>query len=157
MKNIFDNIEIKDNYILFHRHGNGWNSTSGWEISEFIIFVTIVGLLAALFIWFVFSYLKYMRKRKQSIETLDIPVTLPKLDTVRAKVIAKDCELLKFGSKNHSGHKIIYWAEFLTVENRTVKYEITEDIFDSINLHQTGTLATAEGRFFYFGDGEPVE
>ncbi|MBE6888064.1 MAG: DUF2500 domain-containing protein [Ruminococcaceae bacterium] len=157
MKNIFDNIEIKDNYILFHRHGNGWSSTSRWEISEFIVFIAIAALLTALFVWFVVSYIKFIRRRTHSAEPYDTPAALPEICTVSARVIAKDCELVKFGSKTQSSHKIIYWAEFLTDDGKTLKYEIPAEIYDNIALLQTGTLATTEDNFFYFGDGETIE
>ena len=156
MKNIFDNIEINDNYIFFHKYGNGWSSTSRWEIYDFMLFVTVAALLAALLVWCVVSYIKHLNKRNKAAEALDAPVTLPKIKAVTAKVVAKDCELLKFGSKSQSRHKVIYWAEFLTNDGQTVKHEITEDIFDSIVLHQEGTLATTDGKFFYFDDGENI-
>lgn len=157
MKNIFNNIEIKDNYILFHKYGDGWSSTSRWEISDFIIFIIIIALLTALLVWFAVSYIKYLRKRNNSKKTLDYPVAPSKIYTVNAKVIAKYTEMEKHGGRTYSNHRIIYRAEFLADNGKVIKCEIPQELYDSLTEQQAGTLAISEGRFFYFGDGEPIK
>ena len=157
MKNIFNNIEIKDNYIFFHKSGDGWSSTSRWEISDFLIFMTVIILLTALVIYFICSYTKYLSKRNKLKNDLDFPVPLSEITAVNAKVIAKYTEMEKSGGSSFSHHRILYWAEFSTDNGKTVKYEIPQEVYDALTQYQTGTLATCDGEFFYFDDGDPIE
>ena len=157
MKNIFKNIELKDGYILFHKNGNGWSSTSRWEIPDFIFFITIIALLTALLVWFAVSYIKYLHKRNTVKEIPDVPAAMSQITAVQARVTAKYAEIKKSGGTSFSYHRIIYYAEFSTDDGKNVKYEIPQEVYDSLTAYQTGTLAICDGKFFYFGDGESIE
>ena len=37
-----------------------------------------------------------------------------------------------------------------------VEYDVPQELFDYINIGQRGTLATVDGEFFDFGDGEEI-
>jgi len=41
-------------------------------------------------------------------------------------------------------------AEFITCTNQTVKLEIPQDVYDSLQQSQKGTLVTVENNFFAF-------
>lgn len=118
----------------------------------FEIVVVIISVPIALLIIYagVIGIKKDIRYRKNLKQELENPVVYPDIKTIKARVIAKNCDILKFSSKTKSDHKVVYWAEFLTDNNENVRYEIPQTLYDKLNKFDTGILATCDNGFFAF-------
>jgi len=78
------------------------------------------------------------------------PDYYPQPVAVPATVAAKWVYLKNCGSSRMPDSKIIYVAEFLTYTNQTLKFEIPQDVYNSLLQNQKGTLVTIENNFFVF-------
>jgi len=96
-------------------------------------------------------------KEKQRMDTIkaefERPVILPEVIGRNAVVTDKKIEMEKIDIYSH---RMIYTVTFLTENNKTESYCVPEKLFNSCNIGQRGTLATADGEFFDFGNGEPI-
>ncbi len=96
-------------------------------------------------------------KEKQRISAIkaefERPVVLPEITGRNAVVTDKKIEMEKIDKYSH---RLIYTVTFLTENSETETYCVPEELFNKCNTGQRGTLATADGEFFDFGDGEPI-
>ena len=125
------------------------------------VYVAIgVALLVLLMGFIVYISIKdYIRQKKRNREMeleMEMPLELPDVDGVGATVLEKDIVMHKKSNSKYGGHTLIYNVKFLTSENETVVYSVPQELFDYINIGQHGILATVEGEFFDFGDGEEI-
>ena len=106
--------------------------------------VIVTAMLIALFI-------RVTIKEKQRLDNIksefERPVELPQITAGNAVVTDKRIEMEKIDIYSH---RLIYKVAFLT------EHSITEEQFNSCDIGQRGTLATVNGDFFDFGDGEPI-
>lgn len=112
--------------------------------------VIITIMLIALFI-------RVTIKEKQRLDNIkaefERSVELPQITAGNAVVTDKRIEMEKIDIYSH---RLIYTVTFLTEHSNTETYSVTEEQFNSCDIGQRGTLATVNGEFFDFGDGEPV-
>ena len=125
------------------------------------VYVAIVATLLVLLMGFVVyisikDSIKQKRRNRQMQLEMEIPLKLPDVDGVYATVLEKDIVMHKKSDGKYGGHTLIYNVTFLTSGNETVVYSVPQELFDYINIGQRGTLATIDGEFFDFGDGEEI-
>ena len=65
-------------------------------------------------------------------------------------VVSKGTYMEKHGTKTSSHHRIVYMAEFLTKQGKTVRCEVPQEIYQQLQQNQKGTLAILDGEFFDF-------
>ena len=53
-------------------------------------------------------------------------------------------------------HKLVYNVRFSTEIRDIVEYDVPQELFEKIFVGQKGILATIDGEFFDFGDGEEI-
>lgn len=94
------------------------------------------------------------KQRRDAIKTeFERSVILPEVIGRNAMVTDKKIEMKKIDIYSH---RLIYTVTFLTENNTTEAYSVPEELFNNCNIGQRGTLATVDGEFFDFGDGEPI-
>ena len=112
--------------------------------------VIITAMLIALFI-------RVTIKEKQRLDIIksefERPVELPQITIRNAVVTDKRIEMEKIDIYSH---RLIYKVAFLTEHSNTETYSVTEEQFNICDIGQRGTLATVNGDFFDFGNGEPI-
>ncbi len=102
-------------------------------------------------------YISLHKKNKILLEEMNQPVQLPDVDSVYATVVKKDVAMEKnVPGKIVRTHQLVYAVQFLTEDNQTVEYSVPEELYDYIYIGQKGILATVDGEFFAFGDGENI-
>ena len=74
----------------------------------------------------------------------------PDFQYTEATVISKGTYMEKHGTKTSSHHRIVYMAEFLTKQGKTVRCEVPQEIYQQLQQNQKGTLAILDGEFFDF-------
>ena len=119
--------------------------------------VMIMALL--LLVSMVKQYLKTKAQNKALAEELETDYELPPVDAVNAVVLAKDIIMEKnviSPEKIVRTHKLIYNIKFSTENRDVVEYDVPRELFEKIFVGQKGILATVEGEFFDFGDGEEI-
>lgn len=127
----------------------------GIDIME--LFFTLMGLSIPAMI--ISHYISLHKKNKILIEEMNQPVQLPDVGSVYATVVKKDVFMDKNVISPQSivhTHQLVYTVQFLTEYNRTVEYSVPEELYDYIYVGQKGLLATVEGQFFDFGEGEDI-
>ena len=67
-----------------------------------------------------------------------------------ATVVSKWSYMEKHGTKTSSHHRIVYMAEFLTKQGKTVRCKVPQEIYQQLQQNQKGTLAILDGEFFDF-------
>ncbi len=126
-----------------------YNSETGHNLSGYLL----IALILLPVIWL---YIRIHKKEKahkqQIIAEMEQPVTLPPVDAVYATVLKKDV----FMEKKVHMHQLVYSVQFLTDSGETVEYSVPEELYDYITIGQKGILATVDGEFFDFGDGEEI-
>ena len=93
------------------------------------------------------------------MEEMNQPVQLPDMDSVYATVLKKDVFMEKnvlSPEKIVRTHQLVYSVQFLTEDNQTVEYTVPEELYNCIYIGQKGILATVDGEFFAFGEGEEI-
>ena len=102
-------------------------------------------------------YISLHKKNKILLEEMNRPVQMADVASVYATVVKKDVAMEKNvpGKVVHT-HKLVYGVQFLTEDNQTVEYSVPEELYDYIYIGQKGTLATVDGEFFDFGEGENI-
>ena len=122
--------------------------------------VTVAALLILLMGFVVYIGIKdsiKQKKRNRQMELkMEMPLELPAVDSVVATVLEKDIVMHKKTDGKYGGHTLFYNVKFLTAGNETVVYSVPQELFDYISIGQRGTLATVDGEFFDFGDGEEI-
>lgn len=53
-------------------------------------------------------------------------------------------------------HRLVYGVQFLTENNKTVAYEVPQNLYDELSPRQKGLPATVEGEFYAFGNVEEI-
>lgn len=104
-------------------------------------------------------YISLHKKNKILMEEMNQPVELPDVDSVYATVLKKDVFMEKnvlSPEKIVRTHQIVYTVQFLTEDNQRVEYSVPEELYDYIYIGQKGVLATVNGEFFDFGEGENI-
>lgn len=74
----------------------------------------------------------------------------PDFQYTEATVVSKGTYMEKHGTKTSSHHRIVYMAEFLTKQGKTVRCEVPQEIYQQLQQNQKGTLAILDGEFFDF-------
>ena len=117
----------------------------------------LVVLTVAIAIYSGIKDFKKQKKLNRQMELeMEMPLELAPVDSVNAVVLEKDIVMHKSMDGKFGGHKLFYNVKFLTDGNKTVVYAVPEELFDYISVGQRGTLATVDGEFFDFGDGEEI-
>ena len=122
------------------------------EIGFFLLVFTIVIAIYSA----IKDFIKQKKLNRQMELEMEMPVELAPVDSVNATVLEKDVVMHKKSDGKYGGHTLIYNVTFLTSGNETVVYSVPQELFDYINIGQRGTLATIDGEFFDFGDGEEI-
>lgn len=81
----------------------------------------------------------------------------PEYFSIGARVINKRADILQTGSHYMPSHKIEFWITFLMDDGLTKELNVSEETYNSCQLHQIGTLITINNEFFDFGDGEEID
>ena len=117
----------------------------------------LVVLTVAIAIYSGIKDFKKQKKLNRQMELeMEMPLELAPVDSVNAVVLEKDIVMHKSMDGKFGGHKLFYNVKFLTAGNETVVYSVPQELFDYISIGQRGTLATVDGEFFDFGDGEEI-
>ena len=74
----------------------------------------------------------------------------PDFQYTGATVVSKGTYMEKHGTKTSSHHRIVYMAEFLVKQGKTVRCEVPQGIYQQLQQNQKGTLAILDGEFFDF-------
>ena len=122
-------------------------------------FFVVVAMAVLLLVCMVKQYLKTKAKNEATAEELEAYYELPPIDAVNAVVLSKDILMEKnvvSPEKIVRTHKLIYNVQFSTEDGNIVEYDVPQELFDYISIGQRGTLATVDGEFFDFGDGEEI-
>ena len=104
-------------------------------------------------------YISLHKKNKILLEEMNRPVQMADVASVYATVVKKDVAMEKnviSPEKIVRTHKLVYCVQFLTEDNQRVEYSVPEELYDYIFIGQKGVLATVDGEFFDFGDGEEI-
>ena len=124
---------------------------SGFFVVVFIVFLLIIAMVK--------QHQKTKAENEALSEELETEYELPPVDAVNAVVLGKDIVMEKnvaSPEKIVRTHKLIYNVQFSTEDGNIVEYDVPQELFDYINIGQRGTLATVDGEFFDFGDGEEI-
>ena len=122
-------------------------------------FFIVVAMAFLLLIAMVKQHQKTKAQNDALAEELEAEYELPPVDAVKAVVLNKEILMEKnviSPEKIVRTHKLIYNVEFSTETGDIVEYDVPQELFDYINIGQRGTLATIDGEFFDFGDGEEI-
>ncbi len=122
------------------------------DIIEMI--VTVSAVCIPLFAIAVISIKKSINEHRKQLKELMSETELEPVG-IGARVIGKRTELSYKGIKIPE-HSIVYIVSFLTDKGETKEYSVTEDIYNSLFEHDTGTLVTINDNFFDFGKGESI-
>lgn len=117
--------------------------------------LVVLTVAIAVYVWIKDSQ-KQKRLNRQMEQEMEMPLELPPVDSMNAIVLEKDIVMHKSMDGKFGGHNLVYNVKFLTNDNETVIYAVPQKLFDYINIGQRGTLATINGEFFDFGDGEEI-
>ena len=94
------------------------------------------------------------KKRTKSQKEKKIPEeTEPEFKAVGAVVLDKKAEMFSLGKH----HTLEFKVAFMTDEGQTVEMDVSQEVYERLNVSQSGDLVTVNGNFFDFGDGEPIE
>lgn len=121
-----------------------------------LFLISLFMCVPAFIIW---HYISLKKKNRQLMAEMEQPVVLPDVDSTYATVLKKDVLMKKnvlSAGKTVRTHQLVYTAQFLTDSGKTVEYSLPEELYDYINIGQKGVLATVDGEFFDFGDGEKI-
>ncbi len=122
-----------------------------------VISVTLLALLIGFVVYIGIKDSVKQKKRNRQMELeMEMPLELSTIVGISATVLEKDIVMHKKTGGKYGGHTLAYNVTFLTGENETVVYTVPQELFDYINIGQRGTLATINGEFFDFGDGEEI-
>lgn len=124
--------------------------------SGFFVVVVIVLLLVVAMIR---QHQKTKAINEALMEELETEYELPPAEAVNAVVLGKEILMEKnvvSPEKIVRTHKLIYNVQFSTDSGDIVEYDVPQELFDYINIGQRGILATVDGEFFDFGDGEEI-
>ena len=122
-------------------------------------FFVVVAMAVLLLVCMVKQYLKTKAKNEATAEELEAYYELPPIDAVNAVVLSKDILMEKnvvSPEKIVRTHKLIYNVRFSTEIRDIVEYDVPQELFEKIFVGQKGILATIDGEFFDFGDGEEI-
>ncbi len=129
---------------------------------EVYILVFILAAIGVGFVSFVIissivktkKYLKGDSKEDSSDEeTLEEVYEEPEMNVIGAVVLGKQSIMWSLGKS----HSLEFKVTFMTDNGETVEMNVPQDVYAEIYESQTGDLVTANGNFFYFGQGESVE
>ena len=73
-----------------------------------------------------------------------------------ARVVAKRIQHGYAGSSKMPQYATGFIVTFLSEDDETLEFSVSEEMFESLQEQQTGMLVTSDGNFFDFGDGEDV-
>ena len=124
---------------------------SGFFVVAFIAFLLVLAMVK--------QYQKTKAQNKELEEELESEYELSPVDAVNAVVLNKDILMEKnviSPEKIVRTHKLIYNVQFSTENRDIVEYDVPQELFEKIFVGQKGTLATVNGEFFDFGDGEEI-
>ncbi len=114
----------------------------------------IAVILTALFALLCIRVSVKEKQRRASIKAeFERPVRLSEIIGRNAVVTDKKIEMEKIDIYSH---RLIYIVTFLIDNNKTENHHVPEELFNSCNIGQRGTLATMDGEFFDFGNGEAI-
>ncbi len=133
-----------------------YNSETGHNLSGYLL----IALILLPVIWL---YIRIHKKEKahkqQIIAEMEQLVTLPPVDAVYATVMKKDV----FMEKNVESvekivrtHQLVYTVQFLTDSGEITEHSVPAELYDYITIGQKGILATVDGEFFDFDNGEEI-
>ena len=122
-------------------------------------FLVVVVMALLLVISMIKQYQKTKAQNWALVEEMESEYELPPVDAVNAVVLKKDVIMEKnviSPEKIVRTHTLIYNVQFSTDNGETVEYNVPQELFENIYIGQRGTLATVDGEFFDFGDGEEI-
>lgn len=96
---------------------------------------------------------KYPPKVKLDYDQIETP----KGEFFEAKVLKKRMHIYYVSEVNISRSATEYYATFLLENGEEREYQLTPEMFEKIEEGQESTLVLLNGRFFDFGEGEPIE
>ena len=124
---------------------------SGFFIVVLIAFLLVLSMVR--------QYQKNKARNEELMEELETEYELPPVDAVNAVVLGKEILMEKnvvSPEKIVHTHKLIYNVQFSTENRDIVEYDVPQELFEELFVGQRGTLATVDGEFFDFGDGEDI-
>ena len=83
----------------------------------------------------------------------------PEYEFVQARVLSKRCSNYyqpELRMPMLPAQKSESFVTFLREDGSEVEYAVRQEVFESIEENQEGTLVTVNGNFFDFGDGEEI-
>ena len=122
-------------------------------------FFVVIAMAVLLLVCMAKQHLKTKAQNEAMAEELEAEYELPSVDAVNAVVLNKDIVMEKnvvSPEKIVRTHKLIYNVQFSTEDGNIVEYDVPQELFDYVNIGRHGTLATIDGEFFDFGDGEEI-
>ncbi len=97
------------------------------------------------------------RKRtKREAEILEKTNETYPTDSVSAKIISKRTNQNQVLDYKYFRMQNRYFVTFRTKENKEIELEVNKEFYERCVPNMEGTLLTVNGKFFDFGDGEPV-
>lgn len=121
----------------------------------------IITIVAALMLITFFGLLVYIarvnkKERREKNESPAETIEEPKTEFIPARVISKRISRRNIGNLKTPKSVMVYWVTFLTDENISIEFPVSEEFFEKVSENLEGTLVTINGNFFDFGEGEDI-
>lgn len=123
------------------------------QIGPPIFFMCMGIIMLAIVVWGIWDSL---RKRKKMYEELGRETQPDPAESVGAVVTDGRSQIIQYGSARFPHHRVAYYLTFVTDHGKTVEYEVPQHIYQYGLERRSGMLITVNGKFFDFGEGEPI-
>lgn len=157
-------VEIKNDGVYFCE-GGSMRSFVFYKIQEieyydeFVVLKPHVVLQKELLIEGDWDELISLLKRvEESLDTDDPMYQIDEPETEFFEATVKSKRVYKRFDGIQMVHSVYqHFATFALANGEEIEYEIGEELYEKISEGEAGTLVLISGRFFSFGNGEPVE
>lgn len=105
----------------------------------------------------VYAGIKERQRRKKLLEELESPYEPEPTLLTKAEVISKSAEHKYEGGILYGKRVTIYYVTFRKEDGSTVEFTVSESMYKKLELHEKGTLVTADGTMLDFYKDEETE
>ncbi len=114
-----------------------------------VVSIGIIALISLSAYAYARKFLVALKQRKTAMKELDSPVKKPDLKRIRATVLSKRADTVYSGTPRFPKHELKFFATF-EAANKSYEFEVSKEVFESLNEGQRGVLIVSDGNFIDF-------
>lgn len=122
-----------------------------------LTFIAILVISSAFFITAVVSMVRQRKEQEKQLEETDGSYESPPAVVTKATVASKSAEHKYEGSMRYSKRVPVFYMTFLKENGEKVEFTVSEDMFNSFEVHDEGNLVTVEDIMLDFYKDEETE